>query len=231
MNPDTALDTRRCLTVKQPWAWAILFAGKDIENRIWPTRYRGPLFIHAGRGFDDEGFAWCKKHFPYIWPEKIEFRTGGIIGSVELVRCTQGMDLTIGNEHPASRWSKPGHWHWLLANPTPIPFEPCRGAQGIWIAGNQRRVMELPAGFTIKTKSVPVEDFTYFEATLHRDGAPVFTSPIVAKRAAANHAAMREAHRLNALPSIPASLHSETCECTHKNERAEVSRNSGASEV
>ena len=37
----------KVLTVRQPWAWAILFAGKDIDNRSRSTDYRGPLMIHA----------------------------------------------------------------------------------------------------------------------------------------------------------------------------------------
>ena len=32
----------KCLSIRQPWAWAIIHAGKDIENRCWPTSYRGP---------------------------------------------------------------------------------------------------------------------------------------------------------------------------------------------
>jgi hypothetical protein len=26
----------RVLTVRQPWAWAIIHGGKDAENRNWP---------------------------------------------------------------------------------------------------------------------------------------------------------------------------------------------------
>lgn len=36
------------LTFVQPWATAVAFAGKDIENRSWRTHYRGPLAVHAG---------------------------------------------------------------------------------------------------------------------------------------------------------------------------------------
>lgn len=42
----------KALSIRQPWAWAILQAGKRIENREWraaPT-YRGPLLIHAAKG-------------------------------------------------------------------------------------------------------------------------------------------------------------------------------------
>lgn len=27
----------RCLTLRQPWAWAVCHAGKDVENRGWPV--------------------------------------------------------------------------------------------------------------------------------------------------------------------------------------------------
>ncbi|GMV26906.1 MAG: hypothetical protein AMXMBFR58_29370 [Phycisphaerae bacterium] len=48
----------KCLTICQPWAWAIVgdSAGgvtidgpKRIENRPWLMTYRGPLLIHAGK--------------------------------------------------------------------------------------------------------------------------------------------------------------------------------------
>ena len=31
----------RALTVRQPWAHAIAFWGKDVENRTWATHYQG----------------------------------------------------------------------------------------------------------------------------------------------------------------------------------------------
>ena len=37
------------LTVCQPWAWAIMHAGKIYENRTWRDGYTGPLLIHAGK--------------------------------------------------------------------------------------------------------------------------------------------------------------------------------------
>lgn len=40
----------RALSIRQPWAWAILHAGKGIENRDWTgCSYRGPLLLHAGK--------------------------------------------------------------------------------------------------------------------------------------------------------------------------------------
>ncbi len=37
----------KTLSLRQPWAWAILHAGKRIENRGWNTHYRGDFLIHA----------------------------------------------------------------------------------------------------------------------------------------------------------------------------------------
>jgi hypothetical protein len=43
-------DEMRVLTVRQPWAWAIIHGGKDVENRVRNVagNYRGPVAIHAG---------------------------------------------------------------------------------------------------------------------------------------------------------------------------------------
>ena len=42
----------KTLSIRQPWAWAILNAGKRVENRDWKhaPSYRGPLLIHAAKG-------------------------------------------------------------------------------------------------------------------------------------------------------------------------------------
>ncbi|MFP7833105.1 hypothetical protein [Marisediminicola sp. LYQ134] len=45
----------RILTVRQPWAWAIIHAGKDVENRTRNIAgdYRGHVAIHVSRTNDD----------------------------------------------------------------------------------------------------------------------------------------------------------------------------------
>lgn len=35
------------LTVQPIWGWAVSFANKRIENRSWPTDYRGPFWLHT----------------------------------------------------------------------------------------------------------------------------------------------------------------------------------------
>ncbi len=39
----------KTLTVKQPFASAIVHGIKDVENRNWSTDYRGPVLIHSAK--------------------------------------------------------------------------------------------------------------------------------------------------------------------------------------
>lgn len=39
----------KALTIRQPWAWAIMHAGKRIENRTREWAYRGEIAIHASK--------------------------------------------------------------------------------------------------------------------------------------------------------------------------------------
>lgn len=44
---------KRCLpglSLRQPWAWAVVHAGKDVENRGRNTAVRGPIVIQAAKG-------------------------------------------------------------------------------------------------------------------------------------------------------------------------------------
>lgn len=79
-----------CLSIRQPWAWAIIHAGKDIENRIWSTSFRGRFLVHASKNFDHVGYGFLVSNqhlFNIQLPNSPDFLLGGIIGSVNLVNC------------------------------------------------------------------------------------------------------------------------------------------------
>jgi ASCH domain len=110
----------KALSIKQPWAWAIIEGFKDVENRSWPTSYRGPLFIHAG--LKEAPLGWLALDRECIdFP--CEVAKGGIIGSVDLVGCVEGYD---------SPWTMEDHYHWVLEKPRPRRFVPMRGKLGIF---------------------------------------------------------------------------------------------------
>jgi ASCH domain len=37
----------KALTLRPHWAWLVVNGYKNIENRSWPTRLRGRIWIHA----------------------------------------------------------------------------------------------------------------------------------------------------------------------------------------
>ena len=116
----------KALTIWQPHAWAIIYAGKDIENRNWwPFKYRGPLLIHAGAHRDradyDAARSWLFGRGA-VAPLRNSADYGGVIGRVELVDVVQRHD---------SPWFE-GKYGLVLANPEPLPFTPWRGAQGLF---------------------------------------------------------------------------------------------------
>lgn len=106
---------QRALSVRQPWAQAIVHLGKDVENRPWRTHYRGRILIQAALKIEREEALKLK-----LDPD--ELPTGAILGSVEIVDCIR---------NSKSKWTSRGQWHWILKNPRylakPIPF---KGALG-----------------------------------------------------------------------------------------------------
>ena len=55
----------KVLSIKQPWASAIVYGLKDVENRNWQTSYRGPILIHSSKEGLDIGQIEDKR-FPLV---------------------------------------------------------------------------------------------------------------------------------------------------------------------
>lgn len=111
----------KALSINQPWAWAILHAGKDIENRSWPTKYRGDVLIHAGMRFDRDGLRFVEDQVGReIDPE--ERPRGGVLGIVEIVDCVTESE---------SPWFF-GEYGFVLRNPRIIEPRKCKGALGFF---------------------------------------------------------------------------------------------------
>jgi len=118
----------RALTVRQPWAWALIYGGKDVENRRWRTSYRGPLLIHAAKQADPQGpsrLLWTMTDpGAYGQPRAAFEARGAIIGLVILAE--------ILTDSP-SPWAQPRMYHWVVESPWPTePAVPCPGRQGLW---------------------------------------------------------------------------------------------------
>jgi hypothetical protein len=81
----------KAISIRQPWADLIIKGYKRIENRGWYTRYRGPILIHASKGFDHDCEEFAEDILTYDeWNDmfnrpKEEYSRGGIIGIANLV--------------------------------------------------------------------------------------------------------------------------------------------------
>lgn len=121
------------ISIRQPWAWAIIHAGKDIENRDWPTRFRGPVCIHAAKGMTRDEYEDCLAAVHHIsrghpFPSGLTLPSfdaldrGGIVGTAEITGCVSDSD---------SPWFF-GKYGFVLRNVEPVSFIPVRGALGFF---------------------------------------------------------------------------------------------------
>ena len=102
------------MSVRQPWADMILFAGKNVENRTWrlPLRYVDQfVFLHAGLRHDPNGG-------PAVAPS----RYGAILGIVAFSGCVTESD---------SAWFA-GPYGWVISHAVPMEPVPCKGRLGFF---------------------------------------------------------------------------------------------------
>jgi hypothetical protein len=131
--------TIKALSLRQPWAYAVIYLNKRLENRSWNTKFRGSFLIHAALGAtkDDrdsyEHLLWMGGHIPNLMPrEKLlaipkfeDLQRGGIVGYAEVVD-------TITSVTPALLAAGQQPWFFgpralVLENVRPLNFTPCRG--------------------------------------------------------------------------------------------------------
>ena len=119
----------KAISIRLPWAWLIVHGYKDVENRTWATKHRGPILIHAGKTLD--------RYFYQVrqgvraqgvlaqgveFPDARHIERGGIVGQVIIVDCVT---------ESSSEWFD-GPYGFVLEDAQPLPFQPCKGRLGIF---------------------------------------------------------------------------------------------------
>lgn len=113
----------KALSIRQPWAWAIVQGIKPVENRTWAPRHVGELLIHAGQVFDDEGLQSMLATFPELRDQlPARWDLGGVVGVADAVECV--------TQHP-SRWFT-GPYGLVLRNARPLAFVRWPGKLGFF---------------------------------------------------------------------------------------------------
>lgn len=119
------------LSVRQPWAWAIIHGGKVIENRSLGAIKSGGMdcrriALHAAIGMRENEYRWGlhKLHeHGETCPLPADLVRGAIIGTVDVV------DIISESDSP---WfsQRPGNHGLVLENPVPCNPIPAKGALG-----------------------------------------------------------------------------------------------------
>ena len=138
----------KALTLWQPWAWAVAFGGKDVENRTWAPPVgieRERIAIHAGRRLvplEDPAWADCKARLREaskrstrilpalpILPGRDDLPHGAIVATA-IVKGVIG-PFPVVKADPSPWWSGP--WGWELEDVIPLERAvPCAGTQRLW---------------------------------------------------------------------------------------------------
>lgn len=135
----------KAITLTQPWATLVAIGAKRIETRSWSTSYRGPIAIHAAKGFP----RWARelarsKEFlnapqvTALLADGFEYPRGVVIATCNLVRCVE-TDLIERYVQPFTEQERsfgdysPRRFGFLLEGvevlSEPIP---ATGALGLW---------------------------------------------------------------------------------------------------
>lgn len=113
----------KALTIRQPWAGAIVHQTKRIENRTWklPASMVGTRFlVHAGAERDKLAVVYGPNLDVY----------GAIIGAATLTGCHYSDD---SKNICCSEWAFPGVYHWQLNDVVALDQPvPAKGALGFW---------------------------------------------------------------------------------------------------
>lgn len=144
----------KALSVRQPFAWAIVAGHKPIENRSWNVRYRGELLLHASQNQRDTDEETMRRVEERAGATVEEMYFGGIIGRFRIVAVipphpdgasmsTTGSTMNL-DRICKKRWAKeqtgidftdeqiewwiPNHYGWVLADVVALPFVRFKGA-------------------------------------------------------------------------------------------------------
>lgn len=155
----------KALTLTQPWASLVAIGAKRIETRSWRTPYRGPLAIHAAKGFPKWAKDTCGEPAFAVELARDILPVGVVIATCRLISClptrelqddqvipvdvTAGCDDFLLDEHERAFGDYSlGRWAWLLADVKPLPVPiPAKGALHLWEWNEQQN-----GGNTIKCR-------------------------------------------------------------------------------
>lgn len=100
----------KVLTIKEPWASLILKGKKTIETRVWKTKYRGVVLLHASQSPKSE-------------------ISGKIFAVANIENC---LPMVKDDEKFACCDVYPRAYSWFLGGVRPTELKEVKGKLGLW---------------------------------------------------------------------------------------------------
>lgn len=141
------------LSIRQPWAWLITRPDvvgaaaraalveqdliKTVENRDWPTNYRGQMLLHAGKTCTVADYdaallfveAFVSPALALQVPDLAELPRGGVVGMTHLVDCVRSHPSRFFTGDPDL---PEGGYGFVLQGSIAVPFLPWKGRLGFF---------------------------------------------------------------------------------------------------
>ena len=130
----------KVITLTQPWASLVALGAKRIETRSWTTSYRGPLYIHAAKGFPEDARELCFEE-PFRTAlgrlSPADLPRGAVLASAYLkhvlpVKVAQSCYPLSEMEREFGDFSS-GRFAWFLEDVVALAKPiPAKGSLGLW---------------------------------------------------------------------------------------------------
>lgn len=121
----------KAITLTQPWAQLVATGKKQVETRSWSTHYRGPLYIHAAKGFPAKARRFAAEQFgnPGVMGH---MPLGVIVARCYLLDCRPVEHMSVSEQERKYGDYSPGRYAWILTNIEQLEPIPCKGMLGLW---------------------------------------------------------------------------------------------------
>jgi hypothetical protein len=123
----------KAISMVQPYAWLFVHGYLKVDDRSWPTSYRGPLAIHASLRSDEAYYRFVTERLGWVLPPLNAMKHGGIVGIAHLNNCILPVKASEFQADPSrAHFGAPGYYGFVLERARAVSFLRCRGNRGLF---------------------------------------------------------------------------------------------------
>lgn len=113
----------------QPYATLFALGLLRIDDRSWPTSYRGPVAIHASRKLHADYDSFIRTITGWDYPQPSELPHGAVVGVANLADCLAPAPVgsAVVPNHTRAHFGAPGFYGFVLEGAQPVKPVPLRG--------------------------------------------------------------------------------------------------------